>query len=125
MKQFNKDKFQLINIPRYRPHKAIDTQSLLAKCTVLIGGGGTMNCEAAYYGTPVIDCRAVDTYYMQFLRRMRLTVKALTIDQIVKETEKAVRSGKNAEKTRKVFGQMKFPLKEITEIILEESKRTV
>lgn len=125
MEQFNKDKFQLINIPRYRPHKVIDTQSLLARCTVLIGGGGTMNCEAAYYGTPVIDCRAVDTYYMRFLRRMGLTVKALTIDQIVKETEKAVRSGKNAEKARRVFGQMKFPLKEITEIILEESKRTV
>ena len=84
-----------------------------------------MNCEAAYYGTPVIDCRAVDTYYMRFLRRMGLAVKALTIDEIVKETEKAVRSGKNVEKARRVFGQMEFPLKEITEIILEESKSTV
>jgi len=123
MKQLDRDKYQLVNIPRYRPHKVIDTQSLLAKCTVLVGGGGTMNCEAAYYGTPVIDCRAIDTYYMRFLRRMGLAIRALTVDEIVKETEKAVRSGRNTEKARRVFGQMEFPLKEITEIILEESKK--
>jgi predicted glycosyltransferase len=123
MKQLNKDKFQLLDIPRYKSHEVLDTQSLLAKCTVLIGGGGTMNCEAAYYGTPVIDCRAVDTYYMRFLRKMRLAARALTVEKIVKETEKAVKSGKNTEQAKRVFGQMEFPLKEITEIILEESKR--
>jgi len=51
-------------------------------------------------------------------------IRALTVDEIVKEAEEAVTSGRNTEKARRLFGQMEFPLKEITEIILEESKRT-
>jgi hypothetical protein len=47
----------------------IDTSSLLKKCDLMIGAGGTMNREAAVLGTPVISCYpgdtlAVDQYYV-------------------------------------------------------------
>lgn len=122
LEKLPKDEYQLVAVPRYNSHKIIDLQSLLAKCAVLVGGGGTMNMEAAYYGTPVIDCRAVDTFYMRFLRFRGLAVRALTIDEIVSEVEKAVEGGRNSERAKRVFGQMKFPLEEITEIIIGECK---
>ena len=47
----------------------IDTSSLIKKCDLMIGAGGTMNREAAVLGTPVISCYpgdtlAVDQYYI-------------------------------------------------------------
>ncbi len=47
----------------------IDTSSLIKKCNLMIGAGGTMNREAAVLGTPVISCYpgetlAVDQYYV-------------------------------------------------------------
>lgn len=47
----------------------IDTSSLLKKCDLMIGAGGTMNREAAVLGTPVISCYpgdtlSVDQYYV-------------------------------------------------------------
>jgi predicted glycosyltransferase len=44
-------RWQVISIPRYRPHPMYDVPSLLAQADLFIGGGGTMCIEAAYYGT--------------------------------------------------------------------------
>lgn len=48
----------------------IDTFSLIKKCDLMIGAGGTMNREAALLGTPVISCYpgkilAVDKFYIE------------------------------------------------------------
>lgn len=48
----------------------VDTFSLIKKCDLMIGAGGTMNREAALLGTPVISCYpgkllAVDGYYIK------------------------------------------------------------
>lgn len=48
----------------------VDTFSLMKKCDLVIGAGGTMNREAALLGTPVISCYpgkllAVDGFYIE------------------------------------------------------------
>lgn len=48
----------------------VDTFSLIKKCDLMIGAGGTMNREAALLGTPVISCYpgkllAVDGFYIE------------------------------------------------------------
>ncbi len=47
----------------------VDTSSLMKKCDLMIGAGGTMNREAAILGTPVISCYpgktlSVDQFYI-------------------------------------------------------------
>jgi hypothetical protein len=73
----------ILMIPRFREQEEIfaenknvniikppvDTFSLIKKCDLVIGAGGTMNREAALLGTPVISCYpgkllAVDEYYI-------------------------------------------------------------
>lgn len=77
-----KDYANILMIPRFREQKQIfeneviiikppvDTFSLMKRCDLVIGAGGTMNREAALLGTPVISCYpgkllAVDKYYIQ------------------------------------------------------------
>lgn len=48
----------------------VDTFSLMKRCDLVIGAGGTMNREAALLGTPVISCYpgkllAVDRFYIE------------------------------------------------------------
>ena len=49
----------------------VDTSSLMKKCDLVIGAGGTMNREAAILQTPVISCYpgetlSVDQYYIDY-----------------------------------------------------------
>lgn len=49
----------------------VDTSSLIKKCDLVIGAGGTMNREAAILQTPVISCYpgetlSVDQYYIDY-----------------------------------------------------------
>lgn len=80
----------ILMIPRFREQQKIfeddknvtiikppvDTFSLIKKCDLVIGAGGTMNREAALLGTPVISCYpgkllAVDEYYINMGRMVR------------------------------------------------------
>jgi hypothetical protein len=54
----------------------VDTFSLIKKCDLVIGAGGTMNREAAIVGTPVISCYpgttlSVDQFYIDQNRMFR------------------------------------------------------
>lgn len=62
----------------------VDSFSLMKRCDLVIGAGGTMNREAALLGTPVISCYpgkllAVDGYYISrgFMKR------STNVDEIV------------------------------------------
>jgi predicted glycosyltransferase len=62
----------------------VDTFSLIKKCNLVIGAGGTMNREAALLGTPVISCYpgkqlAVDGYYI----KKGLMKRSTNLDEIL------------------------------------------
>jgi len=62
----------------------VDSFSLMKRCDLVIGAGGTMNREAALLGTPVISCYpgkllAVDGYYI----RRGLMKRSNNVDEIV------------------------------------------
>ncbi|MDO9043996.1 MAG: DUF354 domain-containing protein [Methanobacteriaceae archaeon] len=62
----------------------VDTFSLIKKCDLIIGAGGTMNREAAIVGTPVISCYpgktlSVDQFYIDQNRMFRSN----NLDEIV------------------------------------------
>lgn len=94
----------------------IDLQSLLAKADLLIGGGATMNIEAAYYGTPVIACRPIEVRYERYLINEGLAVKAHSTSEVVNYESELIKRRKDA-LAKKVFGQMKYPLEEIIDIM--------
>ncbi len=93
-----KDHANILVIPRFKEQQQIfendpdvtlikppvDTFSLMKKCDLVIGAGGTMNREAALLGTPVISCYpgkilAVDKYYVDngFMKR------STNVDEII------------------------------------------
>lgn len=62
----------------------VDTFSLMKKCDLVIGAGGTMNREASLLGTPVISCYpgkllAVDKYYVD----QGLMKRSTDVDEII------------------------------------------
>lgn len=97
------DHANILMIPRFREQQEIfeddknvtiikppvDTFSLIKKCDLVIGAGGTMNREAALLGTPVISCYpgkllAVDEYYINMGSMVRSNDKEEIVD-IAKE----------------------------------------
>jgi predicted glycosyltransferase len=116
--------WQIVSIPRYRRHRFYDVPSLLAQADLLIGGGGTMCIEAAYYGTPVIATRPTPSRYMQWLFDRRLAEKCTTVRDAARRAEEII-AASNADggrmgrvRARRVFRGMSFPLHEIVEIVL-------
>lgn len=62
----------------------VDSFSLMKRCNLIIGAGGTMNREAAILGTPVISCYpgkllSVDGYYIN----KGLMKRSTDVDEIV------------------------------------------
>lgn len=93
-----KDFANILVIPRFKEQQEIfsqedeviiikspvDTFSLMKKCDLVIGAGGTMNREAALLGTPVISCYpgktlAVDGYYID----RGLMKRSTNVDEVV------------------------------------------
>lgn len=62
----------------------VDTFSLMKKCDLMIGAGGTMNREAAIVGTPVISCYPGQTLSVdQFYIDQKLMFRSNNVDEIV------------------------------------------
>lgn len=87
----------LIIIPRYETghlreelpnaitvEEKMDLSKILPFVDIFIGGGGTINIEACYWGTPVISTRSFVTYYDKFLIDNGLMFLAQTEDEIIK-----------------------------------------
>jgi uncharacterized protein len=93
-----KDEANILVIPRYKEQQQIfadfdnvtiikppvDTFSLMKKCDLVVGAGGTMNREAAILGTPVISCYpgkllAVDGYYI----KKGLMKRSNSVDEVI------------------------------------------
>jgi hypothetical protein len=116
-------------IPRYEPEvvaeilpfctvlqEKIVVQHLLAYCDLFIGGGGTLNSEACYFGTPTISTRSFISHYDKFLIDEELMLKADNSDEVVELALKYI--GKK-NKANTVFDEMVFDLDAIVDEILK------
>lgn len=90
-------------------------QHLLAFADLFIGGGGTLNSEACYFGTPAISTRSFISHYDKLLIDAGLMEKADTAEELVEITDKII-SRRNNPKT--LFDTMSFELDSIVEEIL-------
>lgn len=129
----DKIKANFIIIPRYEsnPLKSIfpyalvlenklEIQHLLAFCDLFIGGGGTLNSESCYFGTPTISTRSFISHYDKWLMELGLMQKADSADELVFIALNIV--GKRNKKAKEIFKGMNFNLDEILEVILGEIK---
>lgn len=106
-----------LEIPRYTPHEWIDTVSLLAKADLFIGGGGTMNIEAAWFGTPVLDVRKFSTKISDWLDSEGLVKCVYDPEDIVSEASEILKS-KEPRILPHQLREMTFPF----EMLLSEVK---
>lgn len=125
-----KDKLDanIIAIPRYEPEplqellpfatvlqEKLIVQHLLAYADLFIGGGGTLNSEACYFGTPTISTRSFVSHYDKLLIDEGLMKKADTTDELVSLCLENM--GKRTDAGR-VFGQMSLELDTLVDEII-------
>lgn len=125
---------QIVVLPRYKqqylflkskfknkiivPNSPIDALSLLKLSSAFIGGGGTMNAEAALLGIPTISCFPIEpTYVEKFLIKKGLIEKILDQKKISLKILKILKNKnlieKNKEKAKQLLEKMEDPLQRI------------
>lgn len=127
-----KEKFDanILIIPRYEAdylkeqfpfayvlEEKVKIQHLLKACDLFIGGGGTINTEACFFGTPTISTRSFICHYDKFQIDSELMHWAESTSQLLELTEKVI--GKRIERQADlVFSKMKIDLDLIVDNIL-------
>jgi predicted glycosyltransferase len=91
-------------------------QHLLAYADLFIGGGGTLNSEACFFGTPTISTRSFISHYDKLLIDAGLMEKVDTVDELITITEK-IMSQRNDPSA--LFNTMNFDLNTIVAEILK------
>jgi len=125
---------QIVVLPRYKqqylflnsrfkgkviiPKSPIDALSLLKLSSAFIGGGGTMNAEAALLGIPTISCFPMEpTYVEKFLIKKGLMEKILDQRKISLKVIKILKEKtlieKNKKKAKELLEKMEDPLQRI------------
>jgi len=112
----------LIIIPRYEAkpiqekfkkaivlQKAIILQNLLAKSSLFIGGGGTINIEACYFGVPVISTRSFISHYDKFLIDNELMWHSNNTKEIINLAKKLLKQN-TKQKSKEIFSQMEVDI---------------
>jgi predicted glycosyltransferase len=133
--------WMFVGVPRYSPERlrqrlqganvtvltqAVDSAALLARADLFLGGGGTMNIEAAFFGTPAVCCRPLTCAYETWLIERKLAFKPpeLTVAAVVRMAE--LLQGRRVDAA--LLRQMRFPvqdlLDEIERIAVAGSSRT-
>ena len=120
-----KDKLDanIIAIPRYEPEplqellpfatvlkEKMIVQHLLAFADLFIGGGGTLNSEATYFGTPTISTRSFVSHYDKLLIDEGLMQKADSVDELIDLCMEHF--GKRTD-AKRVFDTMKLDLSDL------------
>lgn len=83
------------------PEKVVDATSLLSYSSVFVGGGGTMNIEAALLGIPTFSFYpGTSTYIEKFLFRKGLLKKVVNPKDLTRRVAKTL---KNLDKVKKVY----------------------
>ncbi|RLI26018.1 lipid-A-disaccharide synthase [Candidatus Bathyarchaeota archaeon] len=77
--------------------KTVDAASLLYFASILVGGGGTMNIEAALLGVPVVSCYPGQTTYVErYLVEKGFIRRASNPDEALAHMEKLLEPGEKA-----------------------------
>jgi len=135
------NKIQIIILPRYNvqvdylvkkyfktnvivARKVVDGASLLYYSDLLIGGGGTMNAEAALLGVPVISVFPGEiTYVEDFLIREKLLIRLNDPRKIIEMALKLLQDEELREEIRerasKLLESMENPAEFITNKIIQ------
>jgi hypothetical protein len=92
-------------------------QHLLAFASLFIGGGGTLNTESCYFGTPTISTRSFVSHYDKFQIDSGLMVWVNSKNELI-DTATKMFGKRYDEKAKNVFGKMKVDLKQMLKIIL-------
>ena len=129
IKELEKEDINLVIIPRYEAdhlkqkfknsiilEKKIILQHLLAFSDLFIGGGGTINIEAAYFGVPVISTRSFITHYDKFLIDNNLMWHSNDKEEIINLAKSLI--GKKTD-SKKVFDKMKVDIDMFVKGIVE------
>jgi len=126
-----KDKIDanFVIIPRYEPEPLVAMfpyakvlkeklviQHLLAFCDLFIGGGGTINSESCYFGTPTISTRSFVSHYDKMLMDAGLMKKVDTKEELIETSLKII--GKRNDAT--LLKEQQFNLKELVDEMLKE-----
>ncbi len=119
----------IIIIPRYEteplerefPYAAVlkdkmVVQHLLAFADLFIGGGGTLNSESCYFGTPTISTRSFVSHYDKLLIDEGLMVKVDTVAELIDTSCNMLSKRKDPSI---LFGTMRFNPDEIVDEILK------
>lgn len=122
----------ILIIPRYEPtylekefpfatilKEKIVVQHLLAFASLFIGGGGTMNTESCYFGTPTISTRSFISHYDKFQIDNELMVWVNSEEELLKNVKNLI-GKRNDEKAKKVFGSMKVDIDFLVKEIMKD-----
>jgi len=118
--------WQFVGIARYSPERLrdrlpasnvvipaniVNAISLMATADLFLGGGGTMNIESAYFGTPTLCCRPLSCVYEHWLLEHGLAHKPaqLTAPAIAAMSEDVISQRSDAAALR----SLEFPMEEI------------
>ena len=110
----------LVIIPRYESEylkkrfkkaivleKKIILQNLLAQSNLFIGGGGTINIEACYFGVPVISTRSFISHYDKFLIDNNLMWHSNDSKEIISLSKKLI---KQKTDSKPIFDKMEVDI---------------
>ncbi len=117
-----------IIIPRYEPEyleelfpfakvltQKVIIQHLLAFCDLFIGGGGTINSEACYFGTPTISTRSFVSHYDKMLLDEGLMKKVDTKSELIKTSLEII----SRRQDENILKKQKLNIKELVDEVLK------
>lgn len=95
----------------------VEIQHLLAHADLFIGGGGTLNTEACYFGTPTISTRSFISHYDKYQIDQGLMEWVNTKEELLEAVHRMLGERYN-ERAHSVFGAMNVDVDAICHAIL-------
>ncbi len=120
--------WQIVPVPRYDEHPYVDVPRLLAAADLLLGGGGTMCIEAAFFGVPVLASRGRRVAYMDWLFERDLAIECTEPAALLARAEQLVaeRGGPEAAarraRARACFDPLAFPLEAVLDVLVDAAR---
>ena len=92
-------------------------QHLLAFADLFIGGGGTLNTEACYFGTPTISTRSFISHYDKYQIDQGLMEWVSTKEELLITCKRMI-AHRYDERAKEIFGAMELDIQGIVDAIL-------
>lgn len=92
-------------------------QHLLAYADLFIGGGGTLNTEACYFGTPTISTRSFISHYDKYQIDKGLMTWVNTKEELLLTCKRLI-SNRLDERAKEIFGAMNLNIEKIVDDII-------